>query len=108
MPGLVARCVVREVMLAIRLARFPRRRWEDWLTRRAEALYRIHRQFRRRLDGEAGREYCYAHMRQWLFVGLRRTGWKHADLLPDEMWCGHPPTREGIVSWKRWRLPRAA
>ena len=52
-PELVARCVVREVMLALGLARFPRRRWADWLTRRAEALYRIHRQFRRRLDGAA-------------------------------------------------------
>ncbi len=90
-PEIVAACVVREVMLALNLGRFPARRWADWLTRRAHALYRIERKFRARMNGPNEREYCYTYMRHWLYIGLRKSGWKHADRLPPEMWAGHPP-----------------
>jgi hypothetical protein len=50
----------------------------------------------------------YTYMRHWLYIGLKKSRWKYADVLPEEMWAGHPPTRETVVSWKRWRLPHAA
>lgn len=95
-------------MLALNLSRFPAKRWADWLTRRALALYRVEKIFRSRMNGPCEREYCYTYMRHWLYIGLKKSNWKYADVLPQEMWAGHPPTRETIVSWKRWRLPNAA
>lgn len=100
-PSIVAACVVREVMLALDLSRFPEKRWTDWLTRRALALYRVERQFRERMDGPSEREHCYSYMRHWLYVGLRSNGWKFAALLPDEMSAGHPPTRKSVSSRKQ-------
>ena len=94
-------------MLALDLSRFPARRWADWLTRRAHALYRVEKKFRARMNGPHEREYCYTYMRHWLYIGLHKSGWKYATVLPEEMHAGHPPTREGIVPWKRWRLPAA-
>jgi hypothetical protein len=102
-PEIVAACVVREVMLALDLTRFPAKCWADWLTRRAHALYRIDRQFRRRLNGADERAWCYIYMRHWLYIGLRKSGWKHADLLPEEMHAGHQPKRESLTVWKRGR-----
>jgi hypothetical protein len=107
-PEIVAAQVVREVVSCTGVARFPEKRWADWLTRRALALYRVHRVFRARMDGPHERLYCYTYLRNWLYTALRRTGWKYADLLPPEMWAGQPPLREAIPEWKRWRLPTAA
>ena len=107
-PEIVAACVVRELMLALDLKRFPHRRWADWLSRRAHALYRVEKKFRARMNGPSEREYCYTYMRHWLYVGLHKSGWKYATVLPEEMHAGHPPTRENIVPWKRWRLPSNA
>ena len=107
-PEIVDRCVVREVMLCVGVERFPEARWADWLTRRALALYRVHRVFRARMNGPHEREYCYTYLRNWLYTALRRTGWKYAEVLPPEMWSGHPPLREAIAPWKRWRLPALA
>lgn len=107
-PEIVAGCVVREVMLCTGVTRFPEKRWADWLTRRALALYRVHRVFRARMNGPHEREHCHTYMRNWLFTALRRTGWKYAEVLPPEMWAGHPSLREAITPWKRWRLPAHA
>ena len=98
-PEIVAACVVREVMLAFDLGRFPTRRWGDWLVRRAHALYRVERKFRARMNGPNEREYCYTYMRHWLYVGLRKSGWKYADGLPPEMWSGYSPL--GLTSTPR-------
>jgi hypothetical protein len=103
-PEIVAACVVRELMLALDLRRFPHKRWADWLSRRAHAIYRVEKKFRARMDGPHEREYCYTYMRHWLYIGLHKTHWKYADVLPPEMREGYPPTRESIPSWKRWRL----
>jgi hypothetical protein len=43
-------------------------------------------------------------MRHWLYIGLHKTCWKYADVLPAEMREGQPLTRESIPSWTRWRL----
>jgi hypothetical protein len=107
-PEIVAACVVREVMLALNLARFPAQRWSDWLTRRAHALYRVEKKFRARMDGPHEREYCYTYMRHWLYIGLHKSNWKHADLLPESMHSGQPPTADSITIWKRWRLPTSS
>lgn len=104
-PEIVAACVVRELTLALDQRQFPHRRWADWLSRRAHALYRVERIFRARMDGPHEREYCYTYMRHWLYIGLHKSDWKYADLLPPEMREGYPPTREDIPTWKRWRLP---
>ena len=107
-PEIVAACVVREVMLALNLARFPAQRWADWLTRRAHALCRVEKKFRARMDGPHEREYCYTYMRHWLYIGLHKSNWKHADLLPESMHSGQPPTADSITIWKRWRLPSSS
>ncbi len=96
------------MLLALDLTRFPEKRWADWLTRRAHALYRVERLFRRRINGADERAWCYAYMRHWLYVGLRKSDWKHADLLPEEMREGHKPTRVSLTPWKRWRLPASS
>jgi len=106
-PEIVAACVVRELMLALDLRRFPHRRWADWLSRRAHALYRLDRRFRARMNGPHEREYCYTYLRHWLYIGLHKSGWRYADVLPPEMREGHPVTRQGIPAWKRWRLKLA-
>ena len=107
-PEIVAAQVVREVVRCTGVDRFPEKRWTDWLTRRALALYRVHHVFRARMDGPHEREYCCTYLRNWLYTALRRTGWKYADRLPPEMWAGHPPQRETIPKWQRWRLPAAS
>ena len=95
-------------MLALDLPRFPHRRWADWLTRRAHALYRVEKKFRARMDGPHEREYCYTYLRHWLYIGLHKSRWKYADALPPEMREGHPPTLESAAPWKCSNLPRRA
>ena len=99
-PEIVAACVVREVVLALEVGRFPERRWADWLTRRAQALYRIEKKFRARMDGADERAWCYAYMRHWLHAGLRRSGWRYARALPAAMWSGERPTRANVSLFK--------
>ncbi|MEY2879508.1 MAG: hypothetical protein RLZZ15_1888 [Verrucomicrobiota bacterium] len=107
-PEFVAESVVREVSLALGLARFPEKRWADWLARRAHALYRLHRRFRARLNGPQGRGHCAVCMRHWLYIALHKTRWRYATVLPETMWSGHAPTRGSLTPWKIWRLPAAA
>lgn len=104
-----ARAVVREVMLALELGRFPQKRWHDWLCRRAECFARLSKKLRPRLLGPHDREWLRVYMRNWLFSALRRTGHPLADCLPPEMWSGANPLDPGVVAWRRWRLkPRRA
>ncbi len=62
-----ARAVVRGVMLAFDLRRFPEKRWIDWLCRRAEAYARLSRRLRPRLTGPHDREWLRVYMRNWLY-----------------------------------------
>ena len=103
-----ARAVVREVMLALGLRRFPEQRWQDWLGRRAEAYARLSKRLRPRLTGEHDREWLRVYMRNWLYAGLRRTDPPLAECLPPEMWNGASPLEHAGAPWRVWRLKRGA
>lgn len=94
-----ARAVVREVMRAFDLRRFPEKRWMDWLCRRAEAYARLSRRLRPRLTGPHDREWLRVYMRYWLFCGLRRSDYALGRRLPPDMWSGHSPLTHGPAPW---------
>lgn len=82
-------------MLALGLGRFPEKRWQDWLCRRAEAYARVSRRLRPRFTGGRDREWLRVYMRHWLYCGLHRTRSPLAGRLSPDMWCGVSPLASG-------------
>ena len=108
LPAVIAENVVREVMHVLGLARFPCRSWIAYLEQRAETLYRLNRKFRRWMDGPDDVAYCHRCMRNWLYVGLHRTRYRYARLLPQEMHCGDSPLSYPVAAHRLYRLPPAS
>lgn len=94
-----AEAVVNEVVAATGEARFPRRRWIDWLCRRTEAFFRTSRRIRVRLSGSHNRHWFRVFQRHWLFAALLQSNFKYSRLLPPEMWGGHSPLDHAPAPW---------